>query len=41
MLLAFHVQKLINRNLNYIELGDKKGESSCPWTTAEPNRKKK
>ena len=28
------------KNLNEVELGDQKGELSCPATIAEPNRKK-
>ena len=35
------IKKLIDGNLNLIELGAQKGELSCPEMIAEPNRKKK
>ena len=38
---AYDMCKLMNRNLNSIEMGDQKGKLSCPASIAEPNRKKK
>ena len=36
-----NVKKIIHRNLNEIQLGDKNGESPNPVTTAEPTGRRK